>query len=72
MTDLAKQVGERIRTARERKGITAAELSRRVGIGSHVLWRYEHGRMLPGLDKLIAIARELDVSVDDLSLRATG
>jgi transcriptional regulator with XRE-family HTH domain len=70
MSDLAVAVGERIKSARVSLGITGAELARRAGIGVHVLWRYEHGQMLPGLENLVALARELGVSVDDLALKA--
>ena len=41
-------------------------LARQCGIGLMSIWAIEKGRQMPGLDTAIAIARALDVRVDDL------
>lgn len=53
-----KQLGRRIRMARERVDMKQADLARRVGVISATAWRWEDGRMEPGLEQLRKIARE--------------
>lgn len=55
-----------LRTARERAGITRQELADSIGISVSALGQYEQGRREPDLQKLVAIATALHVSVDDL------
>lgn len=55
-------VGERIRAARERKGITQSALADAVGVRQPTMWRYEARGMTPSAETAIAIARVLDVS----------
>lgn len=53
-----KALGKRIRESRERAGIKQAELARRVGVITTTAWRWEDGRMEPGLEQLRKISRE--------------
>ena len=55
-----------LRTAREQAGITRQELADSIGISVSALGQYEQGRREPDLQKLVAIAAALHVSVDDL------
>lgn len=54
---------DRLREARQRAGISQAELSRRTGIASATLSSYEKGKM-PPIDKAFQIAETLNVSLD--------
>jgi transcriptional regulator with XRE-family HTH domain len=62
------RIGQNIAAIRlsKRPKLGQAELGRRIGAESATtMWRYEHGWHCP-IDKLEAIARELDVTVDVL------
>ncbi|MCC7047166.1 MAG: helix-turn-helix domain-containing protein [Alphaproteobacteria bacterium] len=65
--------GGRIRAARERAGLTQAQLAQRLGVsrGAPSLWEIDHAK--PDADRLVDIARELGVSVDYIvGLEAIG
>lgn len=51
----------RMRESMEKKGITAAELSRRTGIGKNLISYYLNEKYLPKQDKVYAIAQALGV-----------
>ena len=59
--------GPRLRAARERVGITAAELARQSGINQATISRVERGMQRPSVDTLSALACALDVPLDDLA-----
>ena len=59
-------LGSRIAVQRRRKGLSQAELARRVHISASAVGMYEQGRREPSFDILIALSRELDVSTDYL------
>ena len=63
--DLAT-LGRRIRHARQRAGLTLAELAARVERAPSLLSSIENGRREPRLALLSAVARELGVTVADL------
>ncbi len=63
-------VGERIRTYREDRGLTQAQLAHLVGRSVHWLYLIERGQRQPTrYSDLLAIARVLQVTVADLSGR---
>lgn len=64
-----RELGRRIKRARESRGLTGAECARRAETTAHNLWRYEDGRVVPGVDVLARIAKVCAVSLDWL---ATG
>lgn len=66
MTTTLAHLGDRLRSLRQERGWTQADLAQRVGIGQQVLSGYETGRRTPSLETTLALARTLDVSVDDL------
>ena len=60
-------LGDRIRLARERYGMSQAELSRRIGISKQSMYQIEANKTPdPGVLKVKAIALTLGVSVDRL------
>ena len=64
---MAKQLGDRIRQARERYGMSQAELARRVKVSKQTMYEIESNKTLdPGVLKVLAIAKVLRVSVDAL------
>lgn len=55
-----------LRTARERSGMTQAELAARAGMSRQMVGAIESGRHLPRVDAAISLARALGVEVDAL------
>ncbi len=64
--DDLKIYGARVEAARKEKGLTQEELAERVGVTQSMITHIEKGKKKPSLDKAIAIARELDTTVDRL------
>lgn len=60
MTD--ETIGERIREARERAGLSQTELADRVGVRVPTMYRYERRGMVPRAATLARIADELGVT----------
>ena len=52
-------VGQRIKSLRERAGVSGADVAKAAGVGPTQLWKYESGKNLPGAAELDAIARRL-------------
>ena len=61
-----RTLGERIRDARRRAGLTQAALARAAGLGRTTLARLEKGEQSPRFKTLNAIADALDVGVEEL------
>ena len=59
-------LGERIALLRRSRGLSQAELARRLKISPSAMGMYEQGRREPAVDTLVAMARELQVSTDFL------
>lgn len=61
------QLGERLREARLNARLTVREAAERAGLQAHgTLVQYEHGRVLPPLDRLAALALAYDVPLASL------
>jgi len=58
--------GDRLRAAREQKGLSQRALSLKCGLAFNMLYRYENGQTDPSINTIEKIARELDVSLDYL------
>lgn len=56
-----------IKDAIKRRGISQAELSRRIGISERSFWNRLHGISKFTAGELIQIGKALDISLDDLS-----
>jgi transcriptional regulator with XRE-family HTH domain len=64
--DFQDGVGQRLRTERERHGVSLRELARRLEISPSALSQIETGRSRPSVGTLYAIVSELDMSLDEL------
>lgn len=64
---MAKQsLGERLKFAREAKGLTMEALGRIVGVTPQAVYRWEHGTARPNTARLQSIAHALSISVNYL------
>ena len=63
---LAAEIGRRIVRLRKRRGWSQAELARRLGVTRMRLGNWERGVYTPPLGALLALRRELGVSLDEL------
>ena len=67
---VARAAGKRIRTLREAKGLTMAQLGAdrrgRVYFERQYVWKMETGRVAPSLAALAHFARRLDVTLSEL------
>ena len=59
-------LGERIALLRRTRGLSQAELARRLKISASAMGMYEQGRREPSGQTLVALARELEVTTDFL------
>ena len=50
-------VPELIKTMRTRSGLSVNELAARMGIGPNQIYSWETGKVMPGAEKLMAVAR---------------
>lgn len=64
--NVAKQVGSNCAEARQRAGLTQAELGFRLLTASQEISRLENGRGCPRLTTLLQVARALEVPLGDL------
>ena len=64
--DTGQRFRESLRSLRERRRLTQAELGGRAGIAPAALSHFETGQRVPSLDSLVKLADSLDVSVDTL------
>jgi transcriptional regulator with XRE-family HTH domain len=72
--DFQDGVGQRLRSERERHGLSLRELARRLEISPSALSQIETGRSRPSVGTLYAIVSELEMSLDELfgSQRTAG
>ena len=63
-------LGATLRSLRQRRGLTQAELGARADMAAASVSHFETGQRLPSLDSLVKLADALEVSVDTLLGRA--
>lgn len=61
---MIKELGKKIRSARELKGLSQKKLGLILGLSDKAISSYESSRTYPPLDTLYQIAKELDKSID--------
>jgi transcriptional regulator with XRE-family HTH domain len=66
--DVKKIFVERLKNARQKKGITQDQLSNLTGINTNVIAKYERGVIFPGIDNLQKLIIALEISADYLLL----
>ena len=66
MTGTQRTVGQRVRSLREQRGWTQAQLGKRADLDHTAVSRIEHDRVKPTRRTLRDIAQALDVPVEDL------
>jgi transcriptional regulator with XRE-family HTH domain/mannose-6-phosphate isomerase-like protein (cupin superfamily) len=59
-------IGDRLRTARTERGLSLRALADRLGVSASLISQVERGLARPSVNTLYAMARELDVSLDEL------
>lgn len=59
-------IGNRIREARENKGLTQEKLAEIVNMSQNAISNIEIGRACPNLNTIVAITSALDISIDNL------
>ena len=64
-------IGPRLKSWREKRSMTLAELSDATGISASTLSRLEAGKRAPNLELVVPIARALRLELDDIVPRAT-
>lgn len=64
MSDMKKEVGERLRGARERKGYRQNRVAKHLGIHNSTLAKYESGDREADIETLKKIAELYEVSLD--------
>jgi len=65
MKDVSKAYGGYIKNKRAEKGMTQAEVSKKLGISQQAYGRYELGSREPNLDLMIQISEILEFKVGD-------
>lgn len=65
--EASTNIGWRIRDRRKQMGLSQAALAERVDIAQQAVYKIEHGISTPGLRRLEAIAKALDLSLADLT-----
>jgi len=58
-----RKIAKRIRSARQARGISKAELARRSGVSNSAIMRWEEEINEPPIHRLMQVARELDYSL---------
>mgnify|MGYP006177013503 CR=1 FL=1 len=66
-TPLSRRVGERIRALRKSRKWARWHLARRLGVHTSRLAHWERGESEPPLAMLLALARVLEVSIEELA-----
>ncbi|MEU0506719.1 XRE family transcriptional regulator [Nocardia sp. NPDC005998] len=61
-----EQIAPRLRTAREKKGFSLADVARVTGVSTSTLSRLESGQRKPSLELLLPITAALGIALDDI------
>lgn len=61
-----EQIAPRLRRAREKKGVSLADIARITGISTSTLSRLESGQRKPSLELLLPITAALGISLDEI------
>jgi transcriptional regulator with XRE-family HTH domain len=59
-------IGEHIMLLRKQKGLSQADLGKKIGTSGDIIGRYERNIMIPSIEVIMKIADILEVSIDYL------
>lgn len=65
MSEITEHVGQLIREARKKKGMTQKELAEKLSVSEAAVYGYEQGQNFT-LETLHRIARAIDISVESM------
>ncbi|SJZ72053.1 DNA-binding transcriptional regulator, XRE-family HTH domain [Pilibacter termitis] len=65
-------LGEKLKQARERQGVSQTELARQLAVSRQTISRWETNKNLPDIENIHMLAKELGVSVDELFQEQEG
>lgn len=60
-------VGEKIKAARLKKGLSQRQMAEQIGVSQPAYLEWEHGDSVPNWARMKAIARVLEISLDELA-----
>ncbi len=60
------RVGERLREARQRRGVSVRSLARELGVSASLISQIETGKSQPSVSTLYAMTTALGISVEDV------
>src|SRR5437867_1097819 len=63
---MAAKIQNHVANLRNGRGVTAAELAKRIGVTRQTVYAIEAGTYVPNTEVALRIAQELEVSVEDL------
>ncbi|WP_308809547.1 helix-turn-helix domain-containing protein [Archangium lansingense] len=69
---LAKSLGDGARAARQKAGLTQADVAERIGVATEVYGRLERGLLMPSVPTLRRICMALHLPADSLLALGTG
>lgn len=58
--------GDKVRTVREKRGLTLREVAEKVGVSESMISQIERNRVSPAIDTLLALADALDIDLEYL------
>ncbi len=64
--EIMKRFGEKLRTLREREGLSLRQLGEKLDVSKNYIWTMEMGHKTPNIAMLIKIARLFNVTADQL------
>lgn len=64
--DSMRRFGEKLRTLRERQGLSLRQLGEKLDVSKNYIWNMEMGHKTPNIAMLIKIARLFNVTADQL------
>lgn len=59
-------LSENLKIKREEKGLSQMEIAKSVGVSQQAYCSFENGLKVPSLPVAVALAKELETSLDDL------
>lgn len=66
MSEISKQLGERIRMFRQNRGLSQEKLAERANLNTSFIGQVERGGKKPTIDTLEKIVNALDINFEDL------